>query len=101
MRTSLNATFGVRRIERGGPIPRPFRSPDLSSLDYFLWVHLKNFVYVTPLVSDEDVAALISEAGNVCVKCLASLNVCASHSTDTVKHVLLLVNILLNNYRKH
>ncbi|GFS64438.1 hypothetical protein TNCV_3955991 [Trichonephila clavipes] len=34
---------------------------DLSSIDYFLWGHLKNPVYATPLNTDEDLVAGISE----------------------------------------
>ncbi|GBM94504.1 hypothetical protein AVEN_192992-1, partial [Araneus ventricosus] len=48
VRDDLNTTFGARWIRRGGPVPWPHRSPDLSSLDYFLWGHLKSLVYETP-----------------------------------------------------
>ncbi|GBM33855.1 hypothetical protein AVEN_175690-1 [Araneus ventricosus] len=43
-------------------LPWPPRSPDLSSLDYFLWGHLKSLVYATPVDSDEDLVARISVA---------------------------------------
>ncbi|GFU19488.1 uncharacterized protein TNCV_4371621 [Trichonephila clavipes] len=56
--TYLNATFGARWIGRG----RPVRSPDLSSLDYFLWRHLKHLVYATPLDLEEDLVARIFES---------------------------------------
>nr|XP_042901341.1 uncharacterized protein LOC122269952 [Parasteatoda tepidariorum] len=65
VRNYLNATFGARWIGRGGPIPWPPRSPDLSSLDYFLWGHLKHLVYETPVDSDEDLVARISAAAGV------------------------------------
>ncbi|GFV62692.1 uncharacterized protein TNCV_656621 [Trichonephila clavipes] len=58
VRTYLNATFGVRWI---GPVPWTPRPPDLWSLDSFLWGHLKDLIYVIPLVSDEDLVARISE----------------------------------------
>ncbi|GBM94541.1 hypothetical protein AVEN_193025-1 [Araneus ventricosus] len=48
MRIDLNATFGARWIGRGRPVPWPPRSSDVSSLDYFLWEHLKSLVYDTP-----------------------------------------------------
>ncbi|GFW86295.1 hypothetical protein TNCV_4330791 [Trichonephila clavipes] len=32
-----------------------------SNLDYYLWGHLKILVYATPLDSDEDLVARISE----------------------------------------
>jgi hypothetical protein len=34
-------------ISRGGDIPLPARSPDLSMCDYILWGYLKSKVYVT------------------------------------------------------
>jgi len=37
---SLDAWIG-----RGGPIPWPPRSPDLSPLDFSLWRYIKNIVY--------------------------------------------------------
>lgn len=67
VRNYLNATFGARWIGRGGPVPWPPRSPDLSSLDYFLWGHLKHLVYETPVDSDEDLVARISVAA-ACVR---------------------------------
>lgn len=62
VRNYLNITFGARWIGRGGPIPWPPRSSDLSNLDYFLWGHLKHLVYETPVDSDEDLVARISVA---------------------------------------
>ncbi|GFT67465.1 uncharacterized protein TNCV_2360751 [Trichonephila clavipes] len=62
VRTNKNATFEARWIGCGGPVPWPPRSPDLSSFDYFLWEHLKNLVYATPLDSDENLVSRISEA---------------------------------------
>ncbi|GFW68881.1 uncharacterized protein TNCV_2917801 [Trichonephila clavipes] len=58
----LNATFRTRWIGRSGLVPWPPRSPDLSSLDCFLWGHLKNLVPATALDSYEDLVARISEA---------------------------------------
>lgn len=60
VRNYLNATLGTRWIERGVPDPWPPRSPDLSSLKYILWGHLKILVYVTAVASDEDIVARIS-----------------------------------------
>ena len=40
----LNETFPGAWIGRGGPIPWPPRSPDLSPLDFFLWGYIKNIV---------------------------------------------------------
>jgi len=41
----LNERFPDAWIGRVGPIPWPPRSPDLSSLDFFLWGYIKNIVY--------------------------------------------------------
>ena len=40
----LNERLPDAWIGRGGPIPWPPRSPDLSSLDFFLWGYIKNAV---------------------------------------------------------
>ena len=43
----LNERFPDAWIGRGGQIPWPPRSPDLSLLDFFfLWGYIKNNVYV-------------------------------------------------------
>lgn len=62
VRNYLNAAFGPRWIGRGGPVAWPARSPDLSSIDFFLWGHLKALVYETPIDSDEDLIARLSIA---------------------------------------
>ena len=41
----LNERFPDAWIGRGGPIPWPSRSPDLSPFDFFLWEYIKNIVY--------------------------------------------------------
>ena len=42
----LNKRFPDAWIGRGGPIPRPPRSPDLSPLSFFfLWGDIKNIMY--------------------------------------------------------
>ena len=41
----LNERFPDAWIGRGGPIPWPPRSPDLSPLDFFLRGYIKNIVY--------------------------------------------------------
>ena len=49
VRRSLNATFPNRWIGRDGRISWPPRSPDLTSLDFFLWGYVKDRVFVTPV----------------------------------------------------
>jgi hypothetical protein len=48
----LNETVPERWIGRGGPTAWPPRSPDLTSMDFFLWECVKDLVYVSPLQRD-------------------------------------------------
>jgi len=41
----LNERLPDAWIGRGGPIPWPPRTPDLSPLVFFLWGYIKNIVY--------------------------------------------------------
>ena len=41
----LNDHLPNRWIGRGGPMPWPARSPDLSMCDFFLWSYTQNKVY--------------------------------------------------------
>ncbi|GFW37031.1 uncharacterized protein TNCV_5019291 [Trichonephila clavipes] len=54
--------FGCQWIRHGGPVPWSPGSSYLTCFDYVLWGYLKNLVYVTPLDSDENRIARISEA---------------------------------------
>jgi len=47
VREFLNVFFPNRWLGRGGPIPWPPRSPDLTPLDYYFWGHMKTLVYET------------------------------------------------------
>lgn len=47
VRDFLDETFPGRWIGRGGPLPWPARSPDLTPLDFFLWGFLKDRVFRT------------------------------------------------------
>jgi hypothetical protein len=49
VRQYLDDQFPQRWIGRGGPIRWAPRSPDLTPLDFFLWGHLKNIVYQSPI----------------------------------------------------
>ncbi|CAB0030949.1 unnamed protein product [Trichogramma brassicae] len=44
-RANLNSLFPNRWIGRGGPIPWPAKSPDLTVCDYGLWADLKRRVH--------------------------------------------------------
>ena len=57
VRRFLDKTFPGRWLGRGGTIRWAPRSSDLTPLDFFLWGHLKNVVYLSPC---EDLAGLKS-----------------------------------------
>ena len=58
----LNNTFPDRWIGRGGLIPWPPRSPDLTKIDFFLWSYVKDQVYKVSPTTKEDMKQRIREA---------------------------------------
>ena len=59
----LNERFpGDAWIGRGGPIPWPPRSPDLSPLDFFLWAYIKNIVYAEKVRNIQQLQERITSA---------------------------------------
>jgi len=58
----LTTTYNNHWIGQGGPTAWPARSPDLTPMDFFLWGHIKALIYTSPVVSEEDLIALITEA---------------------------------------
>lgn len=56
----LNVNFEGKWLGRGGPKEWAARSPDLTPLDFFIWGHLKNHVYQTPIESLDHLKALIT-----------------------------------------
>lgn len=53
VRNHIRNTFNMW-IGRGGTIAWPPRSPDLTPLDYYVWGHLKQNVYRTPVLNVEE-----------------------------------------------
>ena len=49
VRQWLNDHYPQRWIGRGGPIPWPQRSPDITPLDFYLWGIVKEIVYQTQI----------------------------------------------------
>ncbi|GFV03742.1 hypothetical protein TNCV_1876901 [Trichonephila clavipes] len=47
----------------GSPVNWPLISLDLSCMDFFFWVHMKNLVYEMPTPSVEDLAQISVAAG--------------------------------------
>ncbi|KAL0860128.1 hypothetical protein ABMA27_010435 [Loxostege sticticalis] len=45
VRKYLTGRYGRRWIGRGGPVPWPARSPDLTPLDFHVWGRVKDLVY--------------------------------------------------------
>lgn len=59
VREWLNEAFPRKWIGRNGPVSWPPRSPDLNSCDFFLWGHMKQLVYATPVNSVEELTQRI------------------------------------------
>ncbi|KFM63304.1 Transposable element Tcb1 transposase, partial [Stegodyphus mimosarum] len=62
VRSSLNDHFTGRRIGRGGPIPWPPRSPDITPLNFFLWGFVKDNVYRRRVSNMDDLKARMTTA---------------------------------------
>lgn len=62
VREILNHEFGANWIGRAGPVSWPPRSPDLTPLDFFLWGHLKQTIYRTPVRNVDSLRQRITEA---------------------------------------
>ncbi|KFM68034.1 hypothetical protein X975_05352, partial [Stegodyphus mimosarum] len=62
VRSSLNDHFTGRGIGRGGPIPWPPRSPDITPLDFFLRGFVKYNVYRRSVSNIDDLKARITTA---------------------------------------
>jgi hypothetical protein len=58
--------FPGRWIGRDGPIAWPMRSPDIMQLDFFLWRHVKDILYMTPETSlDETKLRIVAAIENI------------------------------------
>lgn len=99
VREHLNNVFQNKWIGRGGPIPWPPRSPDFNPLDFFLWGHLKNLVYATPVETIEDLRERIVHHSNgikgneemlrrVHQSCLRRARTCIGEGGANVEHLL-------------
>lgn len=99
VRTYLADTYGHRWIGRGGPVAWPPRSPDLNPLDFYLWGHLKEIVYKTPVNTREELLERIENAfntirgdHNICRRVRRSLrrrlNVCNNANGGHFQHFL-------------
>lgn len=62
VRQHLNNVFENKWIGRGGPVPWPPRSPDLTPLDFFLWGLMKTMVYTNEILDLEDLRNRVEAA---------------------------------------
>jgi hypothetical protein len=53
-RDHIALVFEENWIGRGGPVAWPARSPDLNHIHFFLWGYLRSLVYVSPILSIEE-----------------------------------------------
>ena len=74
VRDWLNLKFPGGWIGRGGPIPWPARSPDLTPLDFYLWGFMKSYVYQVDIRTREQLIERIMEAGDVVRQNLQQFN---------------------------
>jgi Helix-turn-helix domain (DUF4817) len=65
VRNYLNQQYPDRWIGRGGPHQWPARSPDLNPLDFYLWGHLKQLVYSTPIETVDELQLRIINGFNM------------------------------------
>jgi hypothetical protein len=61
VRNHLDREMAMRWIDKGGPISRPPRSPDLTALD-FLWSYVKNIIYQVKINNIQHLKAHIRDA---------------------------------------
>jgi hypothetical protein len=65
----LQAFYSDRIVSRNTSIPWPPRSCDLAPCDFFLWPHIKNSIYTTPINDLDDlrqrIRGKIEEINNV------------------------------------
>lgn len=62
VRQWLDVNYPEKWIGRGGPIPWPARSPDLTPCDFHIWGHMKALVYDRPIRNVEHLREKIVEA---------------------------------------
>jgi hypothetical protein len=63
VREYLDQTFSEQWIGRGGPVKWPAPSPDVRTLDFWLWEHLRTLTYSAPI---SDLEVLQKRVENAC-----------------------------------
>ncbi|CAF1581905.1 unnamed protein product [Rotaria sp. Silwood1] len=97
VRHYLNDQFPDRWIGRGGSIRWAPRSPDLTPLDFYLWGHLKNNVYQSPIKDLDELKTRIhneiksiskTTLSNVFSNIIKRMELCISVDGDHFEHLL-------------
>jgi hypothetical protein len=97
VRQYLDKHFPNRWIGRGGSIRWAPRSPDLTPLDFFLWGHIKNNIYKTPVKDMDELKMRIdteiksiskTTLSNVFSNILKRMDLCISVDGDHFEHLL-------------
>ncbi|KAL1488367.1 hypothetical protein ABEB36_014844 [Hypothenemus hampei] len=65
VREWLNEHFPRQWIGRNGPVAWPPRSPDLNPCDFYLWGHMKQIVYSTPINTVEELRGRVENAARI------------------------------------
>lgn len=61
----LNDNFTEKWIGRNGPVLWPPRSPDLNPCDFFLWGHMKQLVYATPVNTIDELRQRVNNVAEI------------------------------------
>lgn len=98
VRQHLDTVYENQWIGRGGPVSWPPRSPDLTPLDFYVWGHMKQLVYSTPVRDAMDLVARIVEAAariqeqnafeNIRRSTLQRFRLCSQHRGGHIEHLL-------------
>lgn len=100
VREWLDTNYPNKWIGRGGPIPWPARSPDLTPMDFYVWGHMKSLVYnePNPITSVDVLRQKIIDAANEIRRGLTTgvvksglrhrMRVCVRNRGGHVEHVL-------------
>lgn len=70
----LNTNFREPWIGRNGPICWPPRSPDLTPMDFFLWGYMKEEIYSTPIITQEELIGRVFLASRNVQEKMNSIN---------------------------
>lgn len=100
VRAWLNDNYPNKWIGRGGPIPWPARSPDLTPMDFYVWGHMKSLVYdqMTPIENVDVLRQKIIDAADEMRRHLTTsvvksnlrkrMRICVRNRGDHIEHEL-------------